>query len=418
MKKGELSNLLENKKIVALFSVIAAIIAWVFVVGIGSSEKTMTVRGVPVQFSYNATVYTSLGLNVVQDREVVVDVVVEGPRNIIGNLSAEDFIVYPQYASVTGAGTYTLTLNAEKIDALANYRIVSVRSSSIQVQFDKFVVKKFLVETDLSSVQVAEGYIMGTGYTSPSEITLTGPESEMNEVSRVVARVELQGEQTTSAISAVTVELYDRNGNLLPQKHIQFDVQTVEMTVPILKMKELPFSVEFINVPPGFDVSSLNYTFSENSILLAGPENDVNAMESWEVGYIDLQSFQLGGEYTFEIELPPSYANINSVKTVTVLFSSEGLSTRNITVSDIRVINQPENYNIEVQTSRVSSVQFIGPSNELSLLSQTSIVAQIDAAYITIERGQQTVPVQFVIPSTDKVFASGVYTVLVNITPK
>ena len=418
MKKSEVSRLFEDQRIVALFSLVIAVIAWVLVVGVGNNEKTITINNVPVQFEYNSSVYTSLGLDIVQDEIITVNVTVSGPRNVIGNLTVNDFIVYPQYAVVNGAGTYTLTLNAEKVDALANYNILSIRSGTIQVQFDKFVTRRFIVEADLSSIQVAEGYIRGTGYTSPAEITLTGPEREMSEVFRVVASVNLQGEQTTSAISAVTVELYDKNGVLLPQRHIRFDIQSVEVTVPVLKMRELPFSITFINIPPGFDVSSLHYTFSESSILLAGPETDVDRLESWELGYIDLQSFRLSGEYSFDVELPPSYENINNLITVTVQFEDNNLTTRNITVNDIRVINQPESYNIEIQTSRINSVQFVGSSSELSLLSSTSIVAQIDAANITMERGQQTVPVQFVIPSTNTVFASGVYTVLVNITPK
>lgn len=418
MKKFDFSNLLENKKVVTAISIFVAVVAWVAVTATVSNEKTVTIYNVPVDFDYGSTLYTNLGINVVQDTEVTVDIVITGPRNVVGGITKEDILVYPQYALVNGAGTYNLSLNAEKLDALADYTITTVRPNTIEVRFDKFVTKKFIIETDLSTVQVAEGYIKGTGYSSPAEVTLSGPEQEINEVSRVVAKVNLQGEQTTSSISTVELELYNKNGDVIQPNHIQFDVQMVEVTVPVLKVKELPMTISFINVPAGFDVASLQYTLSENSILLAGPGEDVDRIEAWEIGYVDLQNFQPGKAYTFEIELPSSYENINNLQEVVVQFSDDNLSTRIISVSDIRVVNAPSDYNIDIQTNRINSVQLVGPKNELSLLSPSGVIAQVNAADITVEKGQQTVQVQFIIPSTDKVFATGTYTVLVNITPK
>ena len=418
MKKYDFASLLDNKRFVAALSVLIAVVAWVVVVLTISTQKTTVVSKIPVNLAYNASAYQSLGLDVVDEGDLTVDVMVSGPRSVVGGLDASDFIAYPQISQVTEAGRYELPVVVNKANAMLEFDITSVTPPTVSVRFDRVKTQKFTVETDLGGISIAEGYILGKGYSTPAEVTLTGPENEMSMIARVVAPVQLDKEQRATSITMAELELYDKEGNLLPKTYITFDNEQVEVTVPVLKKAELPLKIEYVNVPAGFDTSQLHYTLSAGALSVAGPASSVDALQEIVVGYVDLQTFEIGKEYSFEVELPTGFTDLDNVETVTATFSRENLGQKTVSVSDIRVVNQPENYEITVQNQRIHSVKLIGPQEVLDALAATGVVAQVDAADITVENGQQNVPVRILIPSTDKVFATGSYTVVVNIRAK
>ena len=55
----------------------------------------------------------------------------------------------------------------------------------------------------------------------------------------------------------------------------------------------------------------------------------------------------------------------------------------------------------------------IGETERIESLSEGGVIAQVDAARIGSGQGTKSVEVEFLIPSTDKVYVRGVY--LVNI---
>ena len=56
------------------------------------------------------------------------------------------------------------------------------------------------------------------------------------------------------------------------------------------QVRELPLAVDFINVPTGFDTSSLNYSLSQETMLVAGPTRTVSALTELSVVSFDLAS--------------------------------------------------------------------------------------------------------------------------------
>lgn len=414
-RKRDLSSLLDNKRFVMVLSVAIAIVAWTIVVLSISPQKSTVIAKIPVNLAYNASAYQSLGLEVVDEGVVTVDVAVTGPRSVVGGLTAADFVAFPQISQVTAAGRYDLPVVVSKANTVKDFEITQIIPSTVSVRFDRVKTQKFTVETDLAGIRIADGYILGQGYATPGEVTLTGPENEMSMVSRVVASVKLDKQQQSTSITMAELQLYDKEGNLLPKSYITFDNEQVEVTVPVLKKADLPLKIEFINVPAGFNTDLLSYTLSSSTLSVAGPAASVDSMKEIVVGYVDLQTFAIGKEYRFDVQLPTGFTNLENVEQVTATFKQEGLSQKTVSVSDIRVVNQPENYDITVQNQRIYSVKLIGPKEVLSALPATGVIAQIDAADITVESGQQNVPVRILIPSSDKVFATGSYTVVVNI---
>lgn len=191
----------------------------------------------------------------------------------------------------------------------------------------------------------------------------------------------------------------------------------MEVTIPVLKMKEVPITFEYTGVPQGYDTSVLGAQLSQESILIAGPAERVDALESVSAGFVDLTKFKLGETVTLAISLPDGIRNLDALQSVDVTFDTYGFATRTVTVSQISVVNAPGDTAVTVTTRRLNDVTLVGPEEELNALSEANVVAQVDASAgnINVSKGQQSMPATIVVPGSDTVFATGSYEVLCDI---
>ena len=414
MKNSKLSQLLDNKTVLWLISLLTAIILWAYVVVYVNNQHTTVIHNVPINMQYRATVYQSMGLDIIETDIPAVDVSVTGARSVIGDLTADDIIIYPNITGIDGRGTYTLTLTAEPTSAVKNFTISSLSSDSVNVRLDKVVTKEFSLQTDISSVTVAEGLIADMATATPARLTITGPEYKMNNIKRVVATTLAEKNLTQSSVLPAVIRLYDENGGEIDHSLLTFDKETIEVTIPIMKELTLPMKVEYVNIPAGFDTSILDISLSINEIRLAVPAKDAGSLTEFVAGYIDLSTLQTDQPYVLDIKLPTGYRSMDDITQVNATVSSENLTERIINVDEIKILNDA-NGSIQVLTQIISNVHVIGDKEAVGALSSGSVIAQIDATRISAAQGQQTVEVSFIIPSTEKAYVKGVYTATIKI---
>ena len=412
--KFSLSALFDNRRFTAIFSLVLAILIWIVVIVVVDPDTSKDIS-VPVDFAYNSTAYESLGLDIVEKPTQNITVHITGDGSVLGGLTANDLLVYPDYSVVKDAGEYQLTLQIKKTDATKRFTITSPVEQTITVRFDKVVTQKFTVTVNVTGVQPADGYYMDIASAAPGEVTLSGPEDEMSRVDKVVANVELNEVRSESAIVTAKLTYLDANGDPLLDSYITADAEQVEVTIPILKVRELPLQLDFANVPSGYDPAVLGAQMSENTVRVAGPAATVDSLKSISVEPVDLTTFRLGERQTRKLTLPDGVRSIDGLTEVTVSFDTTGYAVKTIAVSQLRVINEPKGVTVTFSQDKLYNVTLVGERSELDALAATGVVAQVDASAVSITRGQQNISAQIIVPSTKTVFATGSYTVLCNI---
>ena len=424
MNKGKISlrALLDDPRSRAVISLLCAVMLWTTVTIAINPGAEITVRGIPVDFTYGAGGYTSLGLDIIDHPEMEVSVYCTGDGVDLGSLNESSFLVYPDYSAVKGSGKVNLPLKVEVNDTrLANrvtVELASGQSSTVEIVFDTVVERTFRVSTQIEGLQLAAGYVLNRTTVSPAEITVTGPESELDLINRVVAPVAVNGELADSAIIQAELELRDQYGQPMTLEYAEPSATMADVSFVVNQIATLPLTVDFINTPPGFDVSKLPYTLSQQTLTVSGPTRKIATMTELSVGYFDLSTFAMDDDWALSIELPEDVVNQENVSAVTLSFDSSKLATKTLNVSEdnIRVINLPSNYQLEVETNRINNVVLVGPTEEIENLSASSVVARIDAQDIQVTVGQQNVAVEIYVPSSTGIFAVGTYTVQCAIT--
>ena len=421
MKKFKWEKLWGDRRFLLLLSLCIAILLWTYVTMVVMPNTDTTLSDVPVDFTYDSAKYTTLGLDIVNEPPYTVDLSLSGDGSVLGAASASDFVVYPDYSSVKGAGSQTLNLNVKIVNPDLENRVTATIERgrrTVDVVFDTVLTKTLPVTVEAGGLHIAEGYSLNRVSSSPSEITITGPSSEVSQVASVVAPLAVSAELSESQLMQVSLELRDANGNILDLPYTTIEDDIVDVTVSVYKQVELPLVVNFINVPASFDVNTLQYSLSQETLKVSGPERVVNNLTELSVGSFDLSTFSLEKDYQMNVELPEGLVSDENISSVTLSFDTTGMNERSFNVSQISVINVPANYQIEATTKRINNVVLVGPEEDLKQLAAGSIEARINAEDLQVAVGAQTVAVQILVPSNPRVFAVGTYTVQCNITSR
>ena len=412
MKNGKFSRLLDNNRFLFLLSVLGAILLWGYVVVYVNNQHSTVIRNVPINMQYRQSLYQSMGLDVIEMDIDTVDVYVSGARSSTGDLSKEDIIVYPNITAIDGSGIYTFTLTAERTSSVQNFSIDSLSQDYVTVRFDTLTTKEFSLSMDISSIVVSGDNIVGAATVNPSTVTITGPKNKVDSIKRVVAVTETEETIYQTSVRPATIIMYDENGAEVDRTRMTFSDDSVDITIPVLQEVTLPIRVDYVNVPSGFDTDVLHQSLSRSEIHLAVPSSIAPSLTDYVVGYIDLSSLRTDEPYTFEVKLPTGYMAMDETTRVSANISSSNLSEKVITVDEIKVINDADE-RVSVLTKEITNVVLVGESERVESLSEGGVIAQVDAARIGTGQGTKSVEVEFVIPSTDKVYVRGVY--LVNI---
>ena len=217
----------------AVLAIIMGFAMWIIVTVYIDPQGSTTVTGVPINYTSGASTYTAQGLDIVEKPDIEgVTVKVEGNSTIIGNIRSADIMVYPSYAGVSGAGKVTLRLQARvtnTTDFPGDIECTVESPSTIDVVFDEVSEKTVPVTVDASAVTISSGYMLNKTTAVPAEITLRGPTSELDQVSSIVAPVQMDGELADTTTVPATLELRDEEGNAFTPQYISMDLSLIHI---------------------------------------------------------------------------------------------------------------------------------------------------------------------------------------------
>ena len=417
------SSLWDNRFFSIFLALVFGLATWIVVTVYIDPQGNVTRADVPINYSYSASTYINQGLDIVDKPDISgVTVRVEGNMTTIGSITASDIMVYPSYANVNGSGKVTLRLQAKIMntsDFSGNIKCTVESPTSIDVVFDEVSEKTVPVTVDTSGVSVADNYMLNRTAAVPAEVTLRGPTSELDRISAVAAPITTDTALADTTTLPANLEMRDENSTVVTPLYTTMDNSSANVTLTIYQVRELPLSVNFIGTPKGFDVNSLKYTLSQQTLRVAGSARTISALDSLAVTDFDLaQEFELDRDYQRLIELPAGVVSLDGATNVTLSFDTDNLASTRLNVSNIRAINVPSNYELEILSSLVSGVELYGPADEIQDLSADSVLAQIDCQSLNLTAGQQTIPVTIQIPASSRIFATGSYTVQCEITVK
>ena len=373
-----------------VLSVALAVCLWVYVSYINSSDNTYTFRNVPVEFTGLDTL-EGRGLMISDGAEQTITLNVRTSWSTALRLSSEAISVTVDVSSIESAGTYTTGYRINYPTGVSGNSVSITGSTAQNVTYT--VARRTERSVEVQGVfrgEVAEGYQREEFSFSPSTILIAGEESAVNQVDHALVTVTRDEPLSETFSGEMPFQLIGLDGTVLDleELNLETDVNTVQVTLPVVQLKEVELTVDLL---PGGGATADNavVTINPSTITVSGSETDLAGLSSISLGEIELGNIFSQDTFTFDIQLASGLENVSGETQATVTVEITGLTTRTLEVDNIQWISAPEGCTVEL-VSQVRQIQIRGSEEAVNavIASQISIVADLTDATI----GTQNVP--------------------------
>ncbi|MCI8442932.1 MAG: hypothetical protein HFG27_10420 [Provencibacterium sp.] len=410
-------RLLHYNLFLKLISLVVAFFIWVVVATAVDTSFRREIAEVPIDINLQSNTLSRLGMSIISLEPETVRVRINGTRYVVGALESGNIRIEPDLSAVNTTGTQTLPLRWVD-ESGGEYTVEQITPSSASVRIDRMDQKSVDITASVTGVSLPEGYIKEDEIITPERVTLTGPIGDLNKVQRAMVNIDMNKSMTATESVTGEIVLMDANGNLVESSHIHKDYDTAEVTVSVLKVKEVPLVIDFINRPYGFPLDQLRYTLDRSKINIAGPQTLVDSYDEVLLGYIDFKQLDLSARRIFDVQLPSGFDNIDNIQSVSVSFDMEGYVSQEFNLDRIRILNPPANYEVTIPGSQQMRVRMVGPAETLESMTPEDIIAEVDLSEREVVTGQLKWPVTIYAPGKGAVWAVGDYVTTVSIAEK
>lgn len=385
-----------------LLAFIFAFMLWLLVVNIDDPVDTKTFDDIPVSIEYTEVVTQDQRSYQVLDGTDTVNVTVSATRSVLEKISAENIVATADMRELYLESQIPIEITIPGYE----FETATASPRNVQVKIEQNKSDTFPI-TVTTTGTVRDGYVLGNVQADPERVTVNGPESVIDQISKVVAEVNVSGLSSDSSIDAV-LTYYDEDNNEISAEQLANNLGTtgVKVNVTLYHTARIPVTVDTseVTAADGYSISEVTWTPEE--IQLAGEEEVLDALEEIRIpaDAIDITSISQRTEKTVDITpyLPEGTRlvdeNGNNIL-VTARVAREGTKSFDIPVGSITVNNLDDALTVSGYGSGDDlEVHIGGPQEQLNSLELSDLAVSIDLKNCT-EAGEYEVPVTITLPS-------------------
>ena len=280
-------------------SVLIAATVWFYVNN--RESVTVYVHDVPIEFLNEDTSLADKGLmRISGEEETTVDLKLQMPRNVAFYFDTSELHLVSDLSSVTYAGkqsvSYTILLPSNVSSSSVKIESPTIRTTQVEIG----ELSKKDVEIRCKVVgNVAEGYIAGTIQLLPETLEVRGQQTDIMQISYAQITLDIE-DATATVVKLLDYTLYDFNDQPVENKNIHPMSESVQVTMPVLKVKDVPLTVNFIETA-GSRIENFTYSLSYSSITLSGDASQMAAIDEITLGTLALEDVHGSETLTYDI---------------------------------------------------------------------------------------------------------------------
>ena len=405
---------MKNKILTALLSLVIAIGIWFYVVTVVSPNADKQYNSVPLVIQ-SETLLHERGLMITEMDISAVTLQLKGNRIDLNKLSSANIIVTLDVSRIYEAGTHKLQYSVTYPGDVAQNAVNTVKKTpdTVTIVVEERISKNIPVEV-LYDGNVAEKFMADkeNKVLDHNEVNITGPKSKIDQITKAQVRVDLEG-RNESISEEFDYLLCNAQGEALDAQLITTNVEKVNLTLKIMRVKEIELTVKVVD-GGGATVDNTDIMINPKTIWVSGSDTLLENLESLEIGIVELGTLLEDTDLTFAIVLPEGITDETGVSEATVSVDFPDLFTRTVTVKDISAINVPAGLEADLLTKALE-IQVRGPKDKVEDLDVSALKVTVD--FSETELGAVKLKADLV-SSDPAVGAVGTYTVSATVREK
>lgn len=370
---------MKDKLVSFALSVLIAFGLWMYVITEVSPNSEQTYLDIPVKIE-GETLLRERNLIITAMSSTVVDLTLSGNRTDLNELNSSNITLKADMTKIYDPGVHKIDYDISYPGNVAGnaFNRENQNPDSITVTVERLIRNKEIPVNIIYQGKAAEGYVVRRGdvVLDNTHILVTGPQSVVDQITQAVITVDLEG-QTESISQNYRVTLCNSDGEGVDSELITVNIEEVHMDLTIHRKKQVELVV---TVVPGGGATEndVELELSIDSIQISGSDSALEQVgDTINLGTIDLADHEDDTELTFTIPTYEGVTNDSGETEVTVKLSFNGLTTREIVISDFKITGVPEGYEGKVITEKLT-VKVRGRSELVNRLNAQDISAQVD----------------------------------------
>ncbi|MDI3481524.1 MAG: hypothetical protein PWQ97_1179 [Tepidanaerobacteraceae bacterium] len=358
-----------------IFSVLAAVIMWMYVMNEQNPQVTYVVRDVPVKLE---NLDTSKFALVDESRKYTVNVKIKGRRSLITNIKPQDI-----EAEVNLRGRIEgENLLPVSVSVPGNVELLDFSPKEIMVSLDSIIEEQMQVSVDVKGTP-ADGFEWVKPIAKPQAVVLKGPRSRVDAAKVVTAQVDISGKDS-SVVSTLPLRVLDSQGK--EQKDVSFRPEVVEVTVPIVPVSSVSIKPNIKGAPlEGYIVKDVE--IDPSIVTVTAPKDALKQLQSISTDSLNIQGYthtvtkQVNLVVPRGVKILEDHAINDATKAVKITVEIEKAASRTLTFTPDMINLKNLSPELEAAVENKDIVLTVaGPKSIIDRVNENVINIYMDAA--------------------------------------
>lgn len=402
---------LMNKFTLKILSLAIAVLIWLIVRNVQDPVIVQTFYDIPVTLVNESYLSNNMKIPLLIDGDDTVKVRIKAEESVIKELKKEDIVAQADMTQIYMDATPKMVPVEVTCKGIADDNItVTPRNIQVDIENQTSVEKTIAVNTGDTTPD--KDYEVGSLQANPEKVTISGPESIINKIDKVVAKIDVTGMKESNVELDSELKIYDKNQDELSEKQLSYlnlaGVQDnkIKIQAQFWKVqKNVKIGSEYSGSPQyGYEVDSVSVV--PETLSLAGTDEALQKLAvegntlTIPASYIDVSGKDSDFDVKVDIsELLPENMKLARDINSTVIATGKILpyNSRDYEVSptQIKVENKPENMNYKFEPDKIVA-RIKAKEEDLDNLKTDDIQMKIDLK--DAKAGENTLPVTVTLP--------------------
>lgn len=400
-----------NKFTLKIISLAIAVLIWLIVRNVQDPVIVQTFYDIPVTLVNESYLSNNMKIPLLIDGDDTVKVRIKAEESVIKELKKEDIVAQADMTQIYMDATPKMVPVEVTCKGIADDNItVTPRNIQVDIENQTSVEKTIAVNTGDTTPD--KDYEVGSLQANPEKVTISGPESIINKIDKVVAKIDVTGMKESNVELDSELKIYDKNQDELSEKQLSYlnlaGVQDnkIKIQAQFWKVqKNVKIGAEYSGSPQyGYEVDSVSVV--PETLSLAGTDEALQKLAAEgntltiPASYIDVSGKDSDFDVKVDIsELLPENMklarDINSTVIATVKILPYNSRDYEVSPTQIKVENKPENMNYKFEPDKIVA-RIKAKEEDLDNLKTDDIQMKIDLK--DAKAGENTLPVTVTLP--------------------
>jgi len=372
----------KEKTITIIISILVALFLWAYVLGEVNPTTQQTIANVPVQL-LNIQSLTARELAISGDGKYTVNVIIEGKRSDIMNITAQDIIAEADLFGWS-KGENFVPVNVIAPEAL---KVLEAKPAKVEVTIEDLVALSKPVEVIFRGDMPADTE-EGSVEVKPAAIEITGARSEVESVTSVQVTVDVADFSAEGASVQVVAAAVNYAG--MPVENIKLSATYIQVFAKLLRVKEVPLEVSIIGELADGLGAELDVP---ETIKIKGERSVIEGITSISAEPVDVTGVTGNGMVSVKVILPEGVELAKGHENIQAGVTIEETSTKvfQYTADDIVLEGLTTGKSVNMQLAMVE-VRVTGRTDIVNQLQKEDLNLFIDTE--NLEAGVQNVMIK------------------------